>query len=152
VVGTEAQIVLLSVYKDIDMYVVVYFFIYVACVIYDTVVVMLNRWRDGYSHSTRYCSHIPKPSATSSRRPIYLYIYIYTYICICIYIMRILVLVLTLTLTLCSLKGALQLLSKRHKYNRFAQVPERISVSSSDGDHHRFILDLPMKPVRIRNK
>jgi len=31
-------------------------------------------------------------------------------------------------------KGALQLLSKRHMQNRFAQVPERNSVSSSDSD------------------
>jgi len=49
-------------------------------------------------------------------------------------------------------KGALQLLSKRYRYIRFAQVPERISISSSDGDHQRFILDLPMKPGTIRNK
>ena len=49
-------------------------------------------------------------------------------------------------------KGTLQLLSKRHKSNRFAQVPERISVSSSDGDHQRFILDLPMNSGTTRNK
>ena len=49
-------------------------------------------------------------------------------------------------------KGALQLLSKRHMSNRFAQVPERISVSSSDGDHQRFILDLPMKSGTTRKK
>jgi len=49
-------------------------------------------------------------------------------------------------------QGALQLLSKRHKYNRFVQIPERISVSSYDRDHQRFILDLPMKPGTTRNK
>jgi len=49
-------------------------------------------------------------------------------------------------------KGALQLLSKSYMSNRFAQVPERISVSSSDGDHQRCILDLPRKPGTIRNK
>jgi len=43
-------------------------------------------------------------------------------------------------------KGALQLLSKLHMQNRVAQVPERISVSGSDGDRQRFIQDLPMKP------
>ena len=50
------------------------------------------------------------------------------------------------------LQGALQLLSKRHMQNRFPQVPERISFSSSDGDPQQFNLDLPMKPGTIRNK
>jgi len=49
-------------------------------------------------------------------------------------------------------KGALQLLSKRYRSIRLAHVPERISISSSDGDHQRFIIDLPMKPEKNRSK
>ena len=38
------------------------------------------------------------------------------------------------------------------RVNPNPQVTERISVSSSDGDHQRCILDLPMKPGTIRNQ
>jgi len=44
------------------------------------------------------------------------------------------------------LKGALQLLSNRSKYIRFAQVPKQNSVSSS---WQRFIRDLPMNPEQF---
>jgi len=39
-------------------------------------------------------------------------------------------------------EGAMQLLSKRSKYIRFAHVHERTSFSSSEGDNQRFILNL----------
>jgi len=52
--------------------------------------------------------------------PIYIGLTPYTYICTYIYI---------------GFKGAVQLLINRYGLIRFAQVPERISVSSSDGDH-----------------
>ena len=47
------------------------------------------------------------------------------------------------------LKRAMQLLNQRYRQIRFAQVPERISVSRSDGDHQRLNLDAPMKPEQF---